>query len=114
MRELCPSNKAPGWLAKKILVCVMNNIAGHANFFSANKWDHPAVYRMRDLHDGKALSDEAKRQNIVFSINHPTNSGAREWELGYDFDFQGARVRGFCPLVRRHIVSYFVIISGHL
>ena len=72
-----------------LCTCMLTTAVGHANFFSAQRWDHPALYRIRDEHDGQRVSEEAARQNLVFSINHPSNGLSRVWELGYDFDFQG-------------------------
>lgn len=59
---------------------------GHANFFGANRFDHLAMYALRDRTDDAAGADIAKavhRQGLHFSVNHPGNGDP--WEFGYDF-----------------------------
>ncbi len=63
---------------------------GHANFFGAERFDHPALYALREGSSGQAIADEAHRQGLHFSINHPL--GSDPWELGFDHDIDGIEV----------------------
>lgn len=63
---------------------------GHANFFGAERFDHPRLYALREGSSGQAIADEAARQGLHFSINHPLGSDL--WELGFDHDVDGLEV----------------------
>ncbi|MBO6940397.1 MAG: PHP domain-containing protein [Deltaproteobacteria bacterium] len=63
---------------------------GHANFFGAEPFDHPALYALREGSSGQAIADEAERQGLHFSVNHPL--GSDPWELGFEHDIDGIEV----------------------
>ena len=54
---------------------------GHANFVSAEPYDHLALYRLRDG-DGGDVARLARRMDVHFSANHPLNSDP--WLYGFD------------------------------
>ena len=61
----------------------------HVNFFSATPWQHPALYALRDG-EAQAYLDEAHRQGLHASINHPFNPDP--WEHSFDLDFDSIEV----------------------
>ena len=63
---------------------------GHANFFGTERFDHPRLYALREGSTGQAIADEAARQGLHFSVNHPL--GSDPWELGFDHDIDGIEV----------------------
>lgn len=54
---------------------------GHANTLSATRYDHSALYALRDA-GGPALAARADELGVHLSANHPTNSDP--WLFGYD------------------------------
>ena len=54
---------------------------GHANTLSATRYDHRALYALRDA-GGPALAARADELGVHLSANHPTNSDP--WLFGYD------------------------------
>ena len=56
----------------------------HVNFFSTARWDHSALWALRDG-EAKPYLDEAHRQGLHASINHPFS--ADPWEHSFDLDF---------------------------
>ena len=54
---------------------------GHANFFAPARYDHLALYRLRDG-EGAVLGAATAEQGVHLSANHPTNSDP--WLYGYD------------------------------
>lgn len=62
---------------------------GHANFFGASPWDHEPLYKLHDG-DGKLIAEEARRQGLVFTANHPT--GNNPWQYGYDIGLDGLEI----------------------
>jgi hypothetical protein len=61
----------------------------HVNFFSTARWDHLALWALRDG-EAKPYLDEAHRQGLHASINHPFN--ADPWEHSFDLDFDSIEV----------------------
>lgn len=57
---------------------------GHANFFGAERFDHERLYALRES-SGEEVAEEAARQGLHFSINHPI--GKDLWEFGFDHPF---------------------------
>src|SRR5687768_12296908 len=61
----------------------------HVNFFSTQRWDHLALWALRDGEAAPYL-DEAHRQELHASINHPFN--ADPWEHSFDLDFDSIEI----------------------
>ena len=62
---------------------------GHANFLSASRFDHSALWALRDA-EGAEVAEAARAQALHFSINHPV--GSDPWERGLAHDFDGLEV----------------------
>ncbi len=62
---------------------------GHANFFAPTRYDHAALYALREG-DGKVIAREADRQGAHFSANHPLNGDP--WEYGFDIGLDSLEV----------------------
>ncbi len=61
----------------------------HVNFFSPERWDHLALYALRDG-EAQPYLDEAHRQGLHASINHPFNGDP--WEHSFDLDFDSMEI----------------------
>ena len=61
----------------------------HVNFFSTARWDHLALWTLRDG-EAQPYLDEAHRQGLHASINHPFN--ADPWEHSFDLDFDSIEI----------------------
>jgi hypothetical protein len=61
----------------------------HVNFFSSAPWDHLALWALRDG-EAQPYLDEAHRQGLHASINHPFN--ADPWEHSFELDFDSIEV----------------------
>lgn len=62
---------------------------GHANFFAPTRYDHGALYALREG-EGVAIAQEADRQGAHFSANHPLNGDP--WEYGFDIGLDSLEV----------------------
>lgn len=66
---------------------------GHANLFSAARFDHLRFYALRDRTDaeaGRAIAAEARAQGVHLSVNHPVNGDP--WEFGFDMPFDSMEI----------------------
>ncbi|HMJ09786.1 MAG TPA: CehA/McbA family metallohydrolase [Polyangiaceae bacterium] len=61
----------------------------HVNFFSAARWEHLALWALRDG-EAKPYLDEAHRQGLHASINHPFSGDP--WEHSFDLDFDSIEI----------------------
>jgi hypothetical protein len=61
----------------------------HVNFFSPERWDHLALWALRDG-EAQPYLDEAHRQGLHASINHPFNDDP--WEHSFDLDFDSIEI----------------------
>lgn len=62
---------------------------GHANFFGAERFEHERLYALRES-SGEQVAEEAARQSLHFSINHPI--GKDLWEYGFDHHFDSIEI----------------------
>lgn len=62
---------------------------GHGNFFAPQRFDHPALYALREG-EGAAVAAETAKQGVHLSVNHPVNGDP--WEYGYDMRIDSIEV----------------------